>query len=206
LWLAGSLIVGFEPVGAAAAPQSVADAILAREAIQRELPQPQPSSQLAFQLNSELVRWLLRGGVILGAIFILMSMRGSLPAWDRSRRLDAGESPALEAGDRRLAQARLEADDLARLGRYGEAMHTLLLRAVEELRQRLRVAFADSLTSREIARRAPLDDRGRLAFAGIVGAVEAVVFGEFGADEAAYCSCRDQFEALRGSLAMAGAR
>jgi hypothetical protein len=203
LWLADPMVaLARSP---AQNPQSVADAILARDSLQRDLPQPQ-NPWWTLQLDPDLARWLLWGGVLFGAIVIVISMRDSLPAWDRSRRLSAAESLASGNGDDGLAAARLEADDLARAGRFGDAMHTLLLRAVEELRERLRVAFADSLTSREIVRRAPLDENGRLAFAAIVGSVEAVVFGEFGADEAAYRACSDNFEVLRHSLSVAGAR
>ena len=80
----------------------------------------------------------------------------------------------------------------------------LLLRAFAELRDELKVTFADSLTSREILRRAPLDDLARAAFAHIVYAVERVVFGEARADEAAYQTCRESYEALRGSLFASG--
>jgi hypothetical protein len=99
-----------------------------------------------------------------------------------------------------MAAARLEADDLARAGRYAEAMHVLLLRSLAELRDKLKVTFADSLTSREILRRAPLGELGRAAFAEIVRAVERVVFGGARADAAAYQACRESYEALRRSL------
>lgn len=181
-------------------PQSVVESVLSRESIQRDLPAPAEAPS-PFKLNPELVRWLLRAGVMVGVVVIALSLRDSLPAWDRSRRLAAAEDGPERRGREALAAARLEADELARAGWYGEAMHVLLLRAVAELRERLRVAFADSLTSREIARRAPLDERGRAAFGGIVGDVEAVVFGEFEADAAAYDACRDKFETLRESLA-----
>jgi hypothetical protein len=206
---AALIAVGWFAAAAAAVaappPQSVVEAILAREAIQRDLPMPSDAPR-PFKLDPELVRWLLRAGVIVGIVVIVFSLRDSLPAWDRSRRLATSDDGARRNSGETLAAAGLEADDLAGAGLYGEAMHMLLLRAVGELRDRLRVAFADSLTSREIARRAPLDERGRAAFAGIVGEVEAVVFGEFGADAAAYRACRDKFETLRDSLAAASGR
>ena len=56
------------------------------------------------------------------------------------------------------------ADELAREGRYAEAMHVLLLRGLADIRARLDEPFANSLTSREILRSTRLPEQGsRLA-------------------------------------------
>jgi len=192
---------------ASAAPQpapvkDVVDRVIARERIQTDLPNAQPEDPgwglgLPRQAG-ELVLW---GGVAIGALVIAYSLRDSLPTWSRSRRIEQGvEADVASARDAAMSSARLEADDLARAGRYGEAMHVLLLRALSELRERLKVSFADSLTSREIVRRAPLDAAGRERFSSMVKAVERVVFGDEGGDENAYFACRANFEALRRAL------
>ena len=95
---------------------------------------------------------------------------------------------SLGDGKPSLEGARREAEDLAREGRFDEAMHVLLLRAVGELRDNLKLTIADSLTAREIERRAPLDERGKSAFGRMVHAVEHVVFGQAPADADAYDS------------------
>lgn len=188
-----------------AAIQAVELAI-AREAIQRDMPGPDVDKAWTWKINPEIARVLLWGGVIFGAVVIVMAMHDALPGWDRSRRLEseARDESLGPSGRDPMAAARLEADDLARAGRYAEAMHMLLLRSLAELRDKLKVTFADSLTSREILRRAPLGEFGRSAFAEIVRAVERVVFGEARADEAAYQACRESYEALRRSLFTSG--
>jgi len=145
---------------------------------------------------------LLWGAVIVGAATIALAMRDSLPAFDRSRRLAVSEGGGAGASTADpMSAAQSEADELAARGRYAEAMHVLLLRALAEVRERLRVTFADSLTSREILRRAPLQSVARQAFAEIIGEVELTHFGDAVANRDDYFACRGQFEALRRSLA-----
>jgi Domain of unknown function (DUF4129) len=188
-----------------AAIRSVERAI-ARERIQRDMPAADADKEWTWRISPEVARVLLWGGVIFGVVVVVMAMREALPGWDRSRRLEAeaGRESLGAAGRDAMAAARLEADDLARAGRYAEAMHVLLLRSLAELRDKLKLTFADSLTSREILRRAPLGELGRAAFAEIVRAVERVVFGGARADEAAYRACRESYEALRRSLLTPG--
>jgi hypothetical protein len=184
-----------------AALQAVELAI-ARKAIQRDMPGADADKTWKWKISPEVARVLLWGGVIFGVVVIVMAMRDALPSWDRSRRPEsvARDESLGVAGRDSMAVARLEADDLARAGCYAEAMHVLLLRSLAELRDKLKVTFADSLTSREILGRAPLGELGRAAFAEIVRAVERVVFGEAPANEAAYQACRENYEALRDSL------
>jgi hypothetical protein len=95
----------------------------------------------------------------------------------------------------------MEADDLARQGRYSEAMHLLLLKSLNELRRNLGINFAASLTSREILRRVQLSDLGRRALAAIIQSVERIYFGGQEAGQADYSECRQHFDVLRHSLA-----
>jgi len=92
------------------------------------------------------------------------------------------------------------ADELAERGHFVEAMHTLLLQCLADIRRRLDEHFADSLTSREILRRARLTDVGRTALAEIIGRVEATYFGDYPARQADYETCRQKFIELTGSF------
>jgi len=192
------------PFGKSEPPIQAVTLAIEREAIQRDMPN-QPSAW-TLVLCPEIARILLWGGVIFGSVVIVLAMRDALPGWGRSRLLEPGaEDGILRAGGPdAMAEGRLQADELARVGAYAAAMHVLLLRSFAELRDQLKVTFADSLTSREILRLAPLDDLGRAAFSEIVHAVEGVVFGEARADETAYQACRESYEALRGSLFASG--
>jgi hypothetical protein len=146
--------------------------------------------------------------VILGALAIAYALRNSLPAWDRTRRLESEDDGERKFGPAKpsLEGARREAEDLAREGRFDEAMHVLLLRAVSELRDTLKLTIADSLTAREIQRRAPLDERGKSAFGRMVHAVEHVLFGQEAADANAYDACRGDFETFASSLTLGALR
>jgi hypothetical protein len=96
------------------------------------------------------------------------------------------------------------ADELARQGRFVEAMHTLLLQSLADIRLRLDERFADSLTSREILRSARLPERGRAPLREIIARVEWTYFGEHPAEAADYQACRQRFgelaEALHGEV------
>jgi Domain of unknown function (DUF4129) len=86
-----------------------------------------------------------------------------------------------------------DADELARGGAYGDAIHTLLLRTLHELARSAEVRVAPAMTSREILARVGLADDARDALANLIGAVEVTHFRGDAADAADYDRCRDQF-------------
>jgi len=94
-----------------------------------------------------------------------------------------------------------EIERLARAGAHAEAIHLMLLRALEALRRRLGTSWAKSLTSREIARRSELPATDRSALKMLVGAVEISRFGGKSANEQIYRTCLDQYR-LIGESAM----
>lgn len=189
------------------ATEAAQDAIRSH-GVQTELPSKDDAPEAAWiSLPPQLADLFLWCAVIAGAVTIAYAMRDSLPAFDRSRRLAVAKDggPDQRTPDLMVA-AQSQADELAALGRYAEAMHVLLLRALAEMRERLQVSFADSLTSREILRRAPLQSVAREAFGSIIGGVELTHFGDAIADPEDYLACRGQFEALRRSLGAEGGR
>ena len=97
-----------------------------------------------------------------------------------------------------------EIERLARAGAFAEAIHLMLLRALEALRHRLGTSWAKSLTSREIARRSELAPTDRSALKMLVGAVEISRFGGKCANEQIYRACLDQYR-LIGESGMARA-
>lgn len=163
-----------------------------------------PSRESEFELPPELVRLLLWGAVIVGMLVIAWSLRDSLPVISRSRRVVARDpdAPPQTQADR-MDEAQVEADALARQGRYADAMHVLLLNSLSEIRAVLGTSFAVSLTSREILRRVQLSDMGRQALAAIVRSVERTYFGGGHAGLGDYAACRQSFETLKHSLATA---
>jgi hypothetical protein len=87
-----------------------------------------------------------------------------------------------------------DADRLAREGRFGEAIHALLLRALAELG---RSASAPALTSREVLRTARLALDARQALGALVSAVELVHFGAKPAGAAEYAACAAEYRRFK---------
>ncbi len=155
----------------------------------------------------EVARFLLWGALLAIVVAVLWNWRGLQWSDSRARRMDGGdpEEAAPEAVRARLESARLEADELARQGLFAQAMHVLLLRSVSELRRRLDISIAASLTSREILARLALPPAGRVSLADIVGRVELCYFGAWEPGAADYAACRQSFETLTAALRQGGA-
>lgn len=187
---------------------------IVRQAIRRHdlqtqmpVPEPRPASWLdwlKFDISADTARILLWGTVILGVAVTIWSLRDSLPAFSRSRRIKAADVPAgFSDASARMEEAQLEADDLASRGHYGEAMHVLLLKSLAEIRLRLGTSFAVSLTSREILRKVALPQAGTGALGAIVQSVEQTYFGGRPSGQQDYLGCRQDFETLKRSLGAA---
>ncbi len=86
-----------------------------------------------------------------------------------------------------------DAEALARAGRFGAAIHVLLLRTLEELMRKLDRPLPRSKTSREILHEVRLPDEARGALSHLVSAVEVSFFGgaEPGAED--YQVCVERF-------------
>jgi hypothetical protein len=164
--------------------------------LQTELPQRQ-DKRFPVQIPVEVV-WL---ALIVAAGLMLYLLRDSLPFWRRSRdQWDETQEGTQAIATPGVGDPLGAADQLSRYGRFVEAMHMLLLQSLAEIRQRLGVQFADSLTSREILRGTSLSPPGRAALREIVAAVEWTYFGGYPAEMRDYAACRRSFENLRRAL------
>jgi hypothetical protein len=145
--------------------------------------------------GSQLVTVLMWGGLIVVAVLLAAWLAGELsrhggdaelPGDDRARQRQAATDAIVE---RPLE----DAEDLARRGRFAEAIHTLLLRTLGELARSAAVRVAPAMTSREILARVPLLADARSALSGLIAAVELTHFGDEPANAADYERCRQQF-------------
>lgn len=113
----------------------------------------------------------------------------------RRRRVLAAEAPAEDeeatwtpaaAPARRWLE---EADRLAEAGHFGQAVHFLLLRSVEDIGKRRPRLLRPALTSRELACTGFIPSAPRSLFADLAAVVERSLFGgaPVGADEWARC-------------------
>lgn len=151
-----------------------------------------------FQLPAE-VFWLV---LVLGLAALLYAFWDDLPIWRLGWRRDwsAGAEDGEMLAEHTPEAVAAAADDLARQGRFADAMHALLLQSLADVRQRLDEQFADSLTSREILRSTKLPSEGREPLREIIARVERTYFGEYGAGPQDYSICRDRFTELERVL------
>lgn len=214
IWI-GVVLVGAGPaVGAGRPDPTETMRKVARDLnLQTEMPKPDEDKSKG-DLHYSDARWHIPGGaasftlyaalaVALG--FIVYALRDSIPGFSRRSRLKGRDKdvatilPNAESVAR-MNEAGDDADELARRGLFAEAMHVLLLRSLAELRRRLDVTIADSLTSREVLQRLTLPDLGRRALGDLIQRVELVYFGSRPAAHGDYSACRSSFDALIGAM------
>jgi hypothetical protein len=168
--------------------------ILERGGYQRELPAaPEPIRPLSLPAGLEtLLRYLAWAAlVVLAALAVV---------WLARRLTGGNRDVAVTVRPRAVAPADIPvaaAQALAGEGRYGEAIHALLLETLQALAHAARLPR--HYTSREIVARVPLGPVAREALGGLVGAVEVSWFGgvEPGVEE--YQGCLERFHAFLGS-------
>ena len=140
------------------------------------------------------LKYVFWGGVVVGAALIIwMAVRDVGVPGSRRRR---PATPIVDWQPDRAAALSLldQADQLAREGRYGEAIHLLLFRSIEELAAKRPGAAPAAYTSRDIVRAAPMPEEARQAFARIAEAVERSFFGGRDADGEAFSRCRSDYQ------------
>lgn len=163
-----------------------------------EEPQGWKLPQFDLHIPTGLLLWFLYGALLVGAVLLIIVLAGEIPIfgaagkkqWDKNNGAVGPRAPAS------IEEAEITADEFARQGHYVEAMHVLLLRAVTEIRQRLGEHFADSMTSREILRRARISDASRTSLRNIITSVEWSYFGAHPAQLSDYTTCRENFDRL----------
>jgi hypothetical protein len=99
-----------------------------------------------------------------------------------------------EAEHRTLA----EADALAAEGRFSEAIHLLLLVAMERLRRELGPRVAPAMTGREVLRLSAIPGEAAAPLTRMVSLSEINHFGGRSAKEPDYRNCRDDFLRFNG--------
>ena len=87
-----------------------------------------------------------------------------------------------------------DVDALAAAGKYDEAVHTLLLRSIEDIKVNNPRAVARDLTGREISALPILSDTARTVFSGISQRVERSLFGGRKLSLEDFKICREAYE------------
>lgn len=178
--------------------------LLADDSIQFELaPRPEPQTPEWLKSVFEFVGrhsdffWVL-GWVVLGALalFLLWALarRFTGADWPWRRTPEEEEAPSWrpeEAAARRLLE---EADRLAAEGRFGESVHLLLFRSIEELDERRPDLVRPASTGRDLAAHPRIPAGPREALERIVRTVERGLFARrpLGAED--WSDCRAAYE------------
>ena len=145
---------------------------------------------------AKVVIYAAGGAVVLALVWFIVTSFADV----RFRRKDSKGEPApvlYEPGAARVRTLLEEVDALAREGRYREAVHLLLLRAVEDIDASRPGEVRRSLTAREIGRIPSLTPRTREAFVSIATINERGWFAGLTTDRA-------QWEAARAAYAQFG--
>jgi hypothetical protein len=173
----------------------------------RATPEPPPPHWLevlvkALVAAAPVLKYVFWIGVAVGAALVLwLAVRDLGPPRLRRRRA-AGPTTVDWRPERAAALSLLEqADALAAEGRFGDAIHLLLFRSIDDLVEKAPGAAPAAFTSRDIVGAAPIPDEPRQAFARIVAAVERTFFGGRPADGADFRRCRGDYETFAFSEA-----
>jgi len=179
-------------------PRAAAEQAIRRLDLQTELPRDPEAMQLRIPVPAEVV-WLMAA---IGVGLLLYMFKDMLPVLGFAARGDLADEEEGTGGTvaKPPEQVLAAADDLARQGRFVDAMHVLLLQGLADIRRHLGEQFADSLTSREILRSTKLSEAGRGPLRDIITRVEWTYFGKHPAEREDYAACRASFDALARAL------
>lgn len=130
----------------------------------------------------------------IGIVMLLMWLLRDLRKGPGEAALEGEVAPDATVDQDVLERPVGDADELARAGKYAEAIHTLLLRTLIELVRATRTRVPAALTSREILARVPLVPPARTALDALVGAVEVTYFGDDVPGPEDYLRCRAEFQ------------
>ena len=189
------LSCGLAHHAAEAAPVAEMTAATIRDlGLQAALPTPEPPLSGSSWHLPDVVLWLVVAGAVTVLLYSLVGLRwrGQMDAITQAAVRDvAAGDPSDHLG---------RAEQFAQQGLFVQAMHELLLEGFRLIRARAEERVADSLTSREILRRALLPEQGVACLRDIIMRVEWTYFGAHAATRDDYQACRANFDTLRAVL------
>jgi hypothetical protein len=141
---------------------------------------------------SVVARTVMWAGIVVICVLLVVAIGTRL---HRAREPSYGHLPDLGLSPgARTAEAHLrESRELAAAGRFGDAIHHLLLGAICDLERRVDISLAPSLTSREILHWRELPQSTLDALQHLVRAVEFCQFGGRAPSASDFELCCDQF-------------
>jgi hypothetical protein len=183
------------------------DELLTHRELQFDFPKYQPPAQPQWTLDFgkflghfapffKVLGWLLLAAVVIAIVYFVVRTAIENGWFHTSGKRE--KKPAAEPDWRPAASAARDllrdADTLAAKGKYGEAVHLILLRSIEHIDMRRPDLVRRDFTSREIAQLGQLPAAARTTFTFIARVVERALFAEreITADE--FAQCRQAYE------------
>lgn len=156
----------------------------------------------------EIAFWLGLGALVLGALYLIgRAVYETRFAKPTTKKKD--ETPEIPLYEPAKAQARIlldEVDRLAAEGRFGEAVHTLLFRSIQDIDRNRPNVVRRSLTAREIGKLPVLTQNSRQAFSTIAGVSELSHFGGTPIGQSGFEVARKAYADLTGQSGETPAR
>lgn len=147
----------------------------------------------------EIIFYLGLGALALGALYLIG--RAIYETRFAKPKTETEATPDIPLYQPAEAQARIlldEVDKLAAEGRYGEAVHTLLFRSIQDIDRNRPNVVRRSLTAREIGGLSVLTSESRTAFSTIAGVSELAHFGGVSVNKAGFETARQAYADLTG--------
>jgi len=151
----------------------------------------------------EIIFWLGIGVLAMGAAYLVGRALYETRFVKAEKKTE--EAPEIPLYQPAQAQARIlldEVDRLAAEGKYGEAVHTVLFRSIQDIDRNRPNVVRRSLTSREIGSLSVLTTEARTAFSTIAGVSELAHFGGVLVNKAGFEKARAAYAELTGQTAM----
>ncbi len=143
-----------------------------------------------FGVFAQLLMYIL---MIAAGVGLVLWLTTELSGYWRDKSGEADGELTADADDDVVKRPLGDAEALAMQGKFGDAIHTLLLRTLVELSSRLDDPLPEAFTSREVLERVPIADEARRALSGLIVAVEVSHFGDEVPGEADYQRCLASF-------------
>lgn len=168
---------------------------------------PEPDPQWLRALADTLGRFFTALGPIWEVLFYVMlallavvlfvslypPAREALVAWWQRRRTRPEAPPEWRPAPAQARALLAEADRLAADGDYGQAVHLLLLRSIEDIERWQGNPVGTALTARDIAAATALPAAARPVFSRLVAVVERALFGQCPVSATEWQGARDAY-------------
>lgn len=171
---------------------------------QTELPQfklrPESGGALINPGGALLPDIIVKIGMVLGAVILAVFLFNMFYTSGKFDKGGHGDEPG-ELGEDDFARLQVpDPEQLAASGRFAEAIHALLLRALVLAARRLDLSWPRSLTSREILRRGKLPDGASSQLGQLIQRVEVHHFGGQEPVAEDFTRCREIYQRLSSEL------